>query len=269
MKKTLLPTTALFCFFAMTAVLITGCVKEKMPSSYNLGIDMKINSFVTQGQTPVVDDPATGTPLGFYVYDAASAILHANILYTVGGLPPSIDVPERTDYDIMIYSPSRATVTDPAAIEFSHGEDVLWGTSHVGVASFGAAVPLVMSHLCSQATFEVRDSKGNLISGASIEVGGFFGSATLDVKTGVLTSGTGTAAKITSLNTPTCVFPSNAGQPHSLHVFVTLPSGGPYGLDFNHLFEPGVAYLFTLVQESVTATVVPWKNGGTINTEVE
>ncbi len=181
-------------------------------------------------------------------------------------------------YNVCAYAPQMSTTpTDPTAVSFNHGDDVLFApnapVTFSGTTVKTATAALSFVHKMSQIKFTLVSGAGSpapVIEGATLKVTGFNASCTMDLNTGVITPVGVNGASITQIGTPVCFVPNNA---MSLSVTITTTDGKMWYGTINATFNASSSYSYTLTlnkndaQLGITGTVVDWTpvDGGDVS----
>ena len=187
-------------------------------------------------------------------------------------------------YNAIAYAPRVSTVADPAAVEFVHGNDVLYAAEqNVTITALGttpetykATTDFIFKHMLSQIKFTVVEGTGYVAAdlvGATYKVTGLYGKCTMNLNTGVVTPDATTSAIITEKDKAMCFIPSSADM--TLEIEVTLANATVCKGTLVATFAPGSSYSYNLkvnkndAKLEVTGQVVDWVpvSGGDINIE--
>lgn len=254
--------------FVLAGVLLAvgSCSKREMGagerSELILSGQVAFGGSVASSETPAAKpasalDPLPATNLGVYVLtksgdaqtdfnttswkneaftsDASGIISGGNVSLRTG-----------TSYDIYAYAPRVASAGDPHAVPVAHGDDVLWAKAPGIVATAGGTkAQLEFRHCGAQIGFRLKASDGTTdLTGADLEVVGFYKSGTLDAETGalVLTDPTQTLTDKSGGKTNILV----DGKAMALSVKVTNVPGRsePFTGSFSRALKAGESWLF-------------------------
>lgn len=240
---------------------------------------------VTKGVLPPL--PA-GVSTGVYVTDKDASITsswfsNTNYLAGASGVlttPASVDLTIGRSYDIYAYAPYKATASNPYAVDYPHGSDVLcsgkFTLADVSVSNHTAN--LVFEHKASQISFNVgfaSDFNAGtkvITSSSTLQVTGFYDRGSLNVATGIYSpvgtastvlnaSGTGIPGAMALAIASTCFVPS--ASPMTMGVTV-IHEGRNYNAVITGTFLPGTAYNYTITLKGyspnlqINGTVVDW-----------
>lgn len=202
-------------------------------------------------------DPLPATDLGVYVLTKSgdqqtdfNTTSWKNEIFTsdASGIITGGNVSLRTgtSYDIYAYAPRVASAGDAHAVPVAHGDDVLWaGTTGVVATAGGTKVPLEFRHCGAQIGFQLKASDGTTdLTGADLEVVGFYKTGTLNVETGVLTLQEPVQMLTDKSGNKTNVLVD--GKAMTLSVKVTNVPGHPepFTGSFSRTLKPGESWLF-------------------------
>ena len=193
-------------------------------------------------------------------------------------------------YNAIAYAPRVSAVTDPAAVEFTHGSDVLYAAEqNVTISALGttpetykASTDFIFKHMLSQIKFTLVEGTGYVATdlvGATYKVTGLYGKCTMNLNTGVITptpvkvDDATTSATITEKDKAMCFIPSSSDM--TLEIEVTLANATVCKGTLVKTFTPGSSYSYNLkvnkndAKLEVTGQVVDWVpvSGGDINIE--
>lgn len=151
-----------------------------------------------------------------------------------------------TSYDIYAYAPRVVAVSDAHTVPVVHGQDVLWAKASGIVATAGGTkAQLEFRHCGAQVGFQLKASDGTTdLTGADLEVVGFYKTGTLDAGTGVLTLSNPTQTLTDKSGAKTNILVD--GQAMALSVKVTNVPGRPepFTGSFSLTLKPGESWLF-------------------------
>ena len=254
--------------FVLAGVLLAvgSCSKREMGagerSELILSGQVAFSGSAAYSEAPAVKpagalDPLPATNLGVYVLtksgdaqtdfnttswkneaftsDASGIISGGNVSLRTG-----------TSYDIYAYAPRVASAGDAHAVPVTHGDDVLWAKASGIVATAGGTkAQLEFRHCGAQIGFRLKASDGTTdLTGADLEVVGFYKSGTLDAETGalVLTDPTQTLTDKSGGKTNILV----DGKAMALSVKVTNVPGRsePFTGSFSRALKAGESWLF-------------------------
>lgn len=254
--------------FVLAGVLLAvgSCSKREMGagerSELILSGQVAFSGSAAYSEVPAVKpagalDPLPATSLGVYVLtksgdaqtdfnttswkneaftsDASGIISGGNVSLRTG-----------TSYDIYAYAPRVASAGDAHTVPVTHGDDVLWAkTSGIVATAGGTKVQLEFRHCGAQIGFRLKASDGTTdLTGADLEVVGFYKSGTLDAETGalVLTDPTQTLTDKSGGKTNILV----DGKAMALSVKVTNVPGRsePFTGSFSRALKAGESWLF-------------------------
>lgn len=181
-------------------------------------------------------------------------------------------------YDIYSYSPYAEGVSGEAvsAIPVNHGTDILWAKAAAEKPNAKThSASLVFEHKMAQVEFQVVADAATEpdITGATLKVTGFYQNGTLDLSTGKVKPGSGTAdaaavdetVELTEFGKAVCFVPVDGDM--ELKVEVTVPGGpnaGVYSGTITRTFAPGKSTLITITvvdrnsELGLEAGLVPW-----------
>jgi hypothetical protein len=202
-----------------------------------------------------------------------------NTLYTATGSAGSftsdspIQLDYRQSYQICAYAPYQSVVSDPTAVVFSHGTDILYASPiNATITGSTATVVLPFVHKVSQIQFHLVSGSGSPdMTGATMKVSGFKSSCTLNLTDGSLTPVSGSGVTITDQNKSVCFIPDS--QPMTLSATVTTRDGKSYSGTITRSFMASNSYSYTLTVNSdhselaVNSQIIDWiaVSGGSIN----
>lgn len=215
---------------------------EALPENTEVGVHIVD---LTSGETP-----ATAKIVNLkHVADASGA------LNLVGSDLPIILTTGYT-YDIYSYSPYQEGLTGEtvSAIPVSHGTDVLWAKA-AGEKPNAAthSTTLTLEHKMAQIEFQVVADAASQpdITGATLKVTGFYKDGALDLATGKVKPGEGSAVdntiELTEFGKAICFLPIDGEM--ELAVEVTIPAGdnaGVYSGTIKRTFAAGQSNLITI-----------------------
>ena len=274
----------------IAVLLLTGCSHDpsgelpSTPETVSLLLSGTQSALETRTSLPELPQ---GSTTGIYVPEKEKDISTAyfnNACYTAGesGILQAssstvIDLTVGMSYDIYAYGPFRTIVTDPAAIAFTHGNDVIYApkSTVTGVTADNRTAILNFEHRAAQIDFSVifaddyNLTDKQITSASTIEVAGFYPVATLDLITGNLTptgaataslssSGIGAPGAMELAIPPTCFIPGTDQM--SLVVKVTH-QGKEFNGTITETFVAGMSYRYTV---TVNGTVAPLAITGTL-----
>lgn len=151
-----------------------------------------------------------------------------------------------TSYDIYAYAPRIAAVSDAHTVPVVHGQDVLWAKASGIVATAGGTkAQLEFRHCGAQVGFQLKASDGTTdLTGADLEVVGFYKTGMLDAGTGALTLSDPTQVLTDKSGDKTNILVD--GQAMALSVKVTNVPGRPepFTGSFSLTLKPGESWLF-------------------------
>ncbi len=263
-----------------------GCSKEKTILPKGEPCRLNLSGVALRPETKAETEPLSGgLELGVHVVDLTSGEALSNAALTnikhvtdaSGAIsntnPDPIVLTTGYLYDVYAYSPYDASVTaaTSSAVPVGHGMDVLWAKS-AGEKPNAAThnVALTFERKAAQVAFQVvADGASHPdITGATIQVTGFYGNGTLDLATGKVTPGNVDNTIVwTQTGTPVCFLPGE--KPMEFNVTVTIPAGpnaGVYTGVKKDIFQPGKSVLITVTvvdrnsSLGLEAGVVPWVN---------
>ncbi len=271
-------------------LLITGCAKDNSDSNKSDSkFELKLSgssSVVTKTDMPMPQ----GLTVGIYVPLRDSPLNSANVefsnrLYTAGisgaltGGPVYLTTAK--DYDIYGYAPYKQGILSPESIGgFTHGDDVLLATKATitGASETNNTATLLFEHSVSQISFNVVCADTDVVLGStsSIEISGFYNSATLNLSDKKLTpSGSAPSVKASGTNgklyiAPVCFF-INKDEIMNITIKVTIGESVKsttaekvYNGTISRAFNAGESYMYTVnipasSQElNLSATLTPW-----------
>lgn len=276
----------------VSAPVLTGCSKEQrgdLPAGKRSELVLKGKAINISGSNRTVakatgDDALTaGTQVGVHIVDLSSGETiqtapisnRAHTADATGTL--NLDDPDQPIilttgylYDVYAYAPYVAGMTGAtaSAIPVAHGVDCLWvkaASEKPNAAKHTMALSFL--HKTSQIGFQiVADPASNPdITGATLEVIGFYGDGTMDLATGNITVGSvDPSIKLTSAD-PVCFLPATGQM--DLNVKITIPAGknaGDYSNILSATFAPGKSYTYTITvvdrnsELGMTGTEIPW-----------
>lgn len=171
-----------------------------------------------------------------------------------------------TTYDIYAYAPRVEAVEDEHAIAVKHGDDVLWArTPGIVATAGGTKAQLAFTHCGAQVAFRlVAGSAVTDLSGASLEVGGFYKSGTLDIETGKVTVSDPTQTITVADGTPTNILVSGTTMTFTVAVTNVPGYSQTFSGSFSRELVPGKSYLYDVTVNSniggitVSGQLVDW-----------
>lgn len=284
----------------LAASILSSCSKEPKAPEGKVALQLSgsTHAMVVNRSVSAMPD---GYSLGVYIPELDGNIntstLAINKEYTSDGTSLTCSTPTYLElsksYDIYSYSPYKSAVSDPEAIEFTHGEDLLWApkTTISNVSESNCSANLAFMHQTSQVKFNVVvdpkfDSDDDSVpdnteldASSSIKVTGFAPTATLKLTDGTLTLGSGTSPEIvaTSKDTagkytlttgdPVCFFIPSDGTKKDLTIVVTHAGINLTGT-ISRVWVAGESYTYTVTATknstvailSMSATINDWIN---------
>lgn len=286
--------TLLTAMAASMVLVLTGCSKEngtELPSGdpSKLALTGKAIDVSSTGRNTITKADnellPERTTIGVHIVDliggeTLSTAKITNVAHTTDAAGTvNIDNPDNPiilttgyTYDVYAYSPYVAGVNPASlsAIPVNHGVDCLW-VKAPGEKPNAAThkVALAFQHATSQITFKVVADAASQpdITGATLEVTGFYGTGTMDLNTGAVTvSAVDPTILFTGIDTHVCFLPA-AGQ-MTMNVKVTIPVGSEDAGDYigvvKETFTPGKSYTYTITvvnrdsKPEIHGTQVPW-----------
>lgn len=269
----------------ITAMVAISCSKEKTTINEKPYLALKgksLNVVPTKADIPL----ETGINLGVYVVNVTAGSTESLTNTTINNKPLSvlsdgiisgdaIYLEEGKDYDVYAYSPRIADASNPTAIPFLHGTDVLYTDVNQtlrGVTKGRNTVNMIFTHKMSQIKFFLLDDRDQAtknaypFSEATFEVFGFYKDVLLNLETGKITRGEiDNNIKITKQNTPVCFAPSPSLM--SLSLKVTIPgaiSGEQQSFtgEISNTFLAGNSYSYNIkvstTRLEITGVVTDW-----------
>lgn len=233
---------------------------------------------VTRSITDLPDSTRTGVYALETDSRAATALtktLYQNVLYMATGKDgrfistSPIALAKGNSYQTCAYAPYQSVVNDPTAIAFTHGTDVLYAPSvPVTISGSTASATLTYAHMLSQIQFILIPGDGSPdLTGATLNVAGFYASCTLNMMNGTITPVTGSGATVTDINRSVC-FVTDTRQ-MVLKMTVTTIGGRVYTGMISRVFLPSYSYTYTLMVNNTELEIfgqivdwVPIKGGG-------
>lgn len=204
---------------------------DPLPPATNLGVYV----LTTSGNAQTDFNTTSWKNEAFTSNDASGIITGGNVSLRTG-----------TSYDIYAYAPRIAAVGDAHAVPVAHGEDVLWAkTSGIVATAGGTKAQLEFRHCGAQIGFKLKASDGTTdLTGADLEVVGFYKTGTLDAETGALTLADPTQTLTDKSGDKTNILVN--GQAMALSVKVTNVPGRtePFTGSFSLTLKPGESWLF-------------------------
>jgi hypothetical protein len=268
----------------ITAMVAVSCSKEKTTINEKPYLALKgksLNVVPTKADKPL----ETGINLGVYVVNVTAGSTDSLTNTTINNRPLSvlsegvisgeaIYLEEGKDYDVYAYSPRVAAVSDPKAIPFAHGTDVLYTDVNKtlrGVSKGRNTVNMVFAHKMSQIKFFLLDDRDQAtkdtypFSDATFEVFGFYKDVLLNLETGKITRGAiDNNIKITKQNTPVCFAPSTSLMNLSLKVTIPGATSGEQSFtgEISNTFLAGNSYSYNIkvstTRLEITGVVTDW-----------
>lgn len=273
----------IYSILAGVLLVASSCAEKSVvtgeKSELILSGQVSFDQTTTPAASKVDMQPLPETNLGVYVLTVSgdaqtdlSTTTWKNQLFhsDASGMITGGDVTLRTGttYDIYSYAPRVDAVGDEHSIPVRHGDDVLWAhTPSVVATAGGTKAQLAFTHCGAQIAFRlVPGTAVTDVSGASLEVGGFYKSGTLDVETGNITVSDPTQTVTLSDGTPTNILVPGSGSTMTFTVTVTNVPG--YSQTFTGSFSrelvAGKSYLYDVTVNSnvgdvtVTGQLVDW-----------
>ncbi|MBP1631144.1 MAG: Fimbrillin-like [Bacteroidetes bacterium] len=277
MKK-LIFTLLITAIFAVSCSKITPVVNDK---PYLAMEGKSMNIVPTKADIPL----ETGVKLGVYVVNVTSGSTDSLENTTISNKPLSVSsggaisgdaiyLEEGKDYDVYAYSPRVADVSDPTAIPFTHGTDVLYTDVNKtlrGVSKGRNTVSMIFTHKMSQIKFFLLDDRDQAtkdaypFSEATFEVMGFYKDITLNLETGKITRGAvDNSIKITKQDTPVCFAPLTSLMTLSLNVTIPGAISGKQSFsgEISNTFLAGNSYSYNIkvstTRLEITGFVTDW-----------
>lgn len=272
--------------YILLVTLLMNCSKDPSveKSVASLKLSATCSGIVTKSTSVLPSDLS----VGIYV-TAKDALLSAapfsNRKYVSGdsgGLTSdqNIDLIIGNSYDIYAYAPYQSVVSDPTAVTFNHGTDVLWTPKYTlaGVTATNNTATLAFAHRAAQISFNVvfadDFSAGSKVitSSSTIQVSGFYSHGVLNASNGVFTPsgsadaslsgiGTGTAGAMTLGVGATCFVPASGAM--TLNVKV-VHEGRTYNGTITDTFSAGSSYNYTVTLSGhspvpgISGTLTDW-----------
>jgi len=279
----------------LTVVMLSSCTKEQeqpenrvplllsgsttMPVSITRGN----NQSATRSGSPTVDLPAS-TQAGVYALatgtnaTTVTTTTQKNTLYTATGSNGSfttatpITLEYRQSYQVCAYAPYQSTVSDPTAVTFNHGTDVLYAPlTNVTITGPTATAALQFVHKVSQIQFNLTAGTGTPdLTGVTLSVSGFKSTCTLNLSDGTMTPVSGSGATVTDQNKAVCFIPDS--HPMTLSIAVSTKDGKSYTGTITQTFSASNSYSYTLTvnksqtELGVSLQLVDWitVSGGSV-----
>lgn len=206
---------------------------------------------------PVRSEPLPATDLGVYVltvsgdtptdFETTSWKNEAFVSDAGGNIGGgSVTLRTGTVYDIYAYAPRSEGAGDAHRIPVRHGEDILWAcTPGVVATAGGTKARLEFRHCGAQIGFRLKASDGSDLSGAKLEVGGFYRDGTLDAETGKL-SVAGASFRTTAApdGTKTNILISGGSMDFAVTVTDVPGRSGTFTGSFSRTLQAGKSYLY-------------------------
>jgi hypothetical protein len=253
-------------------VSLTSCTKETLTTTSEL-VPLSFNT--NSSLTTKADPGLTSNTVGVYVLqtDASPASTlytapYQNVKYSVDAsgvfsTTGSVLVSNINAYSAISYAPYKS-VSDPAAVPFSYGEDVLYASpTTVSVGQTTASATLGYVHKMSRITFNlVSGSNGPDLTNAKLSVSGFYSSCTMNLADGSLIPIMGDGVIITDAGTPKFIVPGTM----TLSIKVAV---GTYAYTTSVIFKAlssnDYAYSITVNNNATTplevnCNVIPWNS---------
>lgn len=197
--------------YFLLAVFLTGCASDpatekKIPlmlsatysgvsakSAFTLPSDLSTGIYVTPKDSALTSSCFSNHE---YTSDNSGSLSSAQNIYLLVGY----------NYDIYAYAPFLTNVSDPRAVVFNHGTDVLWAPKYtlMNVTATNNSAALNFTHRAAQISFNVvfadDFTSGSKVftSSSTIQVNGFYSQGILNVTTGELTPSGSTSASLSA-----------------------------------------------------------------------
>lgn len=196
--------------------------------------DLGVYVLTVSGDTPT-DFETTSWKNEAFVSDAGGNIGGGSVTLRTG-----------VGYDIYAYAPRVASAADAHRIPVQHGKDILWACRPGVVATAGGTKAVLEFHHCgAQIGFRLKASDGSDLSGAKLEVGGFYRDGTLDAETGKL-SVAGASFRTTAApdGTKTNILISGGSMDFAVTVTDVPGRSGTFTGSFSRTLQAGKSYLY-------------------------
>lgn len=296
-----------FWILAAFAAMFASCSNDQdTPSSVEAKGDTELKIGGSSDQLAITRanvNLAKDTKIGVYAYiknggNATTLVTtpFKNVEYIAVGTDSTftslapINLYHANTYNTIAYAPRASAIADPAAVEFTHGSDVLYAAEqNVTISTitgppvtYKAKTDFIFKHMLSQIKFTVVEGAGYVAAdlvGATYKVIGLYGKCTMDLKTGIVTptpvkaEDPTTSAIITEKDKAICFIPASADM--TLEIEVTLANATVCKGTLVKTFAPGSSYSYNLkvnkndAKLEVSGKLIDWipVNGGDINIE--
>jgi hypothetical protein len=266
----------------LVQLVLVGCSGEQnqiLSPKAILSLKGNISEVITRSSTNLPDQTQTGV---YALETGSSATTLAttpfeNVLYTTtengGRFISSSPIVLECDksYLVCAYAPCQNVVSDPLAVLFPHGTDVLYAApATVTIAGTIASATLVFGHEMAQIKFVLTSGTGfPVLTGATLEVTGFYASCALNLADGVITPVPGNGATVTMADQSVCFVPDT--RPMTLNVTVTTTDGRSYKGTILQVFTASYSYNYTLTLNNteleVSGRIIDWVpvKGGSVS----
>ncbi len=268
--------------FVILVVLLSACTGEQnqiLSPEAVLSLHGDIPEIVTKSSTYLPGSTQTGV---YAMETGSSATTPAttslrNVLYTAtenGGDFTSaspIVLESAKSYQVCAYAPYQSIVSNPVAVSFSHGTDLLYAApAKVVIAGTTASSTLTFEHKMAQIRFILTSGTGeSALTGATFKVTGFYASCTLNLVDGTITPVQGAGATVTTTDQLVCFVPDT--QPMTLNITVTTTNGRCYAGSISRIFSASYSYNYTMMinntELEVFGQIIDWipVTGGSIS----
>lgn len=264
---------------ACLLIVLSACSKEQLQEQSSARVPFLLNGKISNVSLTRADSSLTNATVGVYILQTdispigtLNASSYNNVLYNVDSkgvftTDASVLLNNFDTYSTLGYAPYR-TITDPKAVPFNHGEDVLYApTVPVVITNSTASATLTFEHKMSRIIFKIVSGANQPdISRAALSVSGFYASCTIDLNSGILTPVMGTGVTITAADQMNYIVPG------ALKLDITVAiDGQKYTAKTDYAADPSKDCSYTLTVNSgnlgLDCQIVEWNpvNAGEIH----